>query len=196
MTVEKINVGEHVSVICICIYFCSECVYLLGGGPGLSVGACVHVCWWRWMLLRNRMEWGSVELKDGRKGWSKHLEVTQVDSGLVCSLYQWGPRPWTLGVYLSSWGTAAHYSPPIMPHRAPFLCLNWAAVCTPMNYSIYLPRCSEVCLEKQLQTPEMPTCAFAHLRKPRRASLNQLFLFDSDPSGSWSSHIPSNFTSS
>lgn len=36
-----------------------------------------------------------------------------------------------------------------MPHRAPFLCLNWAAVCAPMNYSIHLLRRSEVCLEKQ-----------------------------------------------
>lgn len=89
-------------------------------------------------------------------GWNKHLEVTQVDSGLVCSLYQWGPGPWALGVYLSSWGTTAHYSPPIMPHRAPFLCLNWGAVCAPMNYSIYLLCCSEVCLEKLLQTPKCP----------------------------------------
>lgn len=89
-------------------------------------------------------------------GWNKHLEVTQVDSGLVCSLYQWGPGPWALGVYLSSWGTTAHYSPPIMPHRAPFLCLNWGAVCASMNYSIYLLCRSEVCLEKLLQTQKCP----------------------------------------
>lgn len=85
-------------------------------------------------------------------GWNKHLEVTQVDSGLVCSLYQWGPGSWALGVYLSSWGTTTHYSPPIMPHRAPFLCLNQGAVCASMNYSIYLLCCSEVCLEKLPQT--------------------------------------------
>lgn len=78
----------------------------------------------------------------GRSGGNKHFEVTQVDSGLVCSLYQWGPGPWALGVYLSSWGTTVHYSPPIMPHRAPFLCLNWGAVCASMNYSIYLLCCS------------------------------------------------------
>ena len=82
--------------------------------------------------------------------------MTQVDSGLVCSLYQWGPGPWVLGVYLSSWGTTTHYSPPIMPHRAPFLCLNWGTVCAPMNYSIYLLCCSEVCLEKLAQTAPCP----------------------------------------
>lgn len=114
---------------------------------------CVEVCIGVEGNSEKGMEWGSVGLKDGGKGgWNKHLEVTQVDSSLVCSLYQWGPEPWTLGVYLSSWGTTAHYSPPIMPHRAPFLCLNWDAVCTPMNYSIYLLRRSEVCLEKLLQT--------------------------------------------
>lgn len=185
------------SVICICIHFCSEYVYLLGGGPGLSVEGCVHVCWMVggccWDRGWNELVWN---WKMEGRGWSKHLEVTQVDSGLVCSLYQWGPWPWTLGVYLSSRGTTVHYSPPIMPHRAPFLCLNWAAVCTLMNYSIYLPRLSKVCLEKQLQTPETPTCAFAHLRKLRRFSLNQPFLFDSNQSSSWSSHILSNFTSS
>lgn len=113
------------------------------------------------------MCWGVAEKGDGMSetsiegwrewgGWNKHLEVTQVDSALVCSLYQWGPGPWALGVYLSSWGTTTHYSPPIMPHRAPFLCLNWGAVCAPMNYSIYLLCCSEVCLEKLLQTASCP----------------------------------------
>lgn len=118
----------------------------------------VFICWgWSW----GGGVWARLGLKDGGKGgwwwwWNKHLEVTQVDSGLVCSLYQWGPGPWALGVYLSSWGTTAHYSPPIMPHRAPFLCLNWGAVCAPMNYSIYLLCCAEVCLEKLLQTPKCP----------------------------------------
>lgn len=129
-----------------CVFICkgwswSVCWYVLVGGGG---------CWekgWNEVVLNWRME--------GR-GWNKHLEVTQIDSSPVCSLYQWGPGPWTLGVYLSSWGTTAHYSPSIMPHRAPFLCLNWAAVCTPMNYSIYLLHRSDVCLEKLLQTPRCP----------------------------------------
>lgn len=43
-----------------------------------------------------------------------------------------------------------------MPHRAPFLCLNWGAVCAPMNYSIYLLCRSEVCLEKPPQTVSCP----------------------------------------
>lgn len=44
-----------------------------------------------------------------------------------------------------------------MPHRAPFLCLNWGAVCAPMNYSIYLLCRSEVCLEKRLpNTKKIP----------------------------------------
>lgn len=128
----------------------------------------VFICWgvvlvW---LLKSMCVGGDAEKGDGMRetwiegwregGWNKHLEVTQVDSGLVCSLYQWGPGPWALGVYLSSWGTIAHYSPPIMPHRALFLCLNWGAVCALMNYSIYLLCRSEVCLEKQLQTPKCP----------------------------------------
>lgn len=58
-------------------------------------------------------------------------------------------------IYLAG-GTTAHYSPPIMPHRAPFLCLNWDAVCTLMNYGIYLLRRSEGCLEKLLQTLKYP----------------------------------------
>lgn len=32
---------SHVSVICTCIYSCSVCVYLLGGGLGLTVEECV-----------------------------------------------------------------------------------------------------------------------------------------------------------
>lgn len=123
------------------------CLFVRGWSYSVCWSACAcGGCWER--------QWNEVVL-DWR-GWNKHLEVTQVDSGLVCSLYQWGPGPWTLGVYLSSWGTMAHYSPPIMPHRAPFLCLNWGAVCTPMNYSIYLLRRSEVCLEKLLQTAKCP----------------------------------------
>lgn len=43
-----------------------------------------------------------------------------------------------------------------MPHRAPFLCPNWGAVCSPMNYSIYLLCRSEVCLEKPHRTPKRP----------------------------------------
>lgn len=156
---EKAGIGLRVvPVTSTCIYSCSICVYLLGGGLGLTVRVCV--CWgggcWKRGWNEQDLDWRMA----GRGGWwwwwNKHLEVTQVDSGLVCSLYQWGPGPWALGVYLSSWGTTAHYSPPIMPHRAPFLCLNWGAVCAPMNYSIYLLCCSEVCLEKLLQTPECP----------------------------------------
>ena len=152
----------------------------------VSIAAqCVFICWGVvlvWVLKRERERvcvclcvcWGDAEKGDGVRatwiegwregGWNKHLEVTQVDSGLVCSLYQWGPGPWAMGVYLSSWGTTAHYSPPIMPHRAPFLCLNWGAVCAPMNYSIYLLCRSEVCLEKLLQTSKCPR---VHLRKLR-----------------------------
>lgn len=137
----------HVSIAAQSVFICwgVVSVWLLksvcaGGG-----------CWKKGLGMRETWIEGWRE-----GGWNKHLEVTQVDSGLVCSLYQWGPGPWALGVYLSSWGTTAHYSPPIMPHRAPFLCLNWGAVCAPMNYSIYLLCRSEVCLEKLLQTQKCP----------------------------------------
>lgn len=161
----------------------SEC-FLLEAHVSIAAQS-VFICWG--VVLVSALKsvyvcvcWGDAEKGDGMSktwiegwregGWNKHLEVTQVDSGLVCSLYQWGPGPWALGVYLSSWGTTAHYSPPIMPHRAPFLCLNWGAVCALMNYSIYLLCRSEVCLEKLLQTQKCPrvhslicanSCAFS-----------------------------------
>lgn len=139
------------------------CLFVGGWSWSQCLGLCV--CWrrkgrggcWKRGWNEQDLDWRiAVKRGVGEQRWNKHLEVTQADSGLVCSLYQWGPGPWALGVYLSSWGTTAHYSPPIMPHRAPFLCLNWGAVCAPMNYSIYLLCRSEVCLEKLLQTPKFP----------------------------------------
>lgn len=149
------------------------------------------VCWrvcvlgegGRWERRRNEgdLDW-RMEVKGAGAGGNKHLEVTQVDSALVCSLYQWGPGPWALGVYLSSWGTTAHYSPPIMPHRAPFLCLNWGAVCAPMNYSIYLLWALWGLFRETAPNIQMPTCAFPHLRK-----LGGLFSLSPDSFGAfWS----------
>lgn len=48
-----------------------------------------------------------------------------------------------------------------MPHRAPFLCLNWGAVCASMNYSIYLLRRSRGLFRETAANSLVLTCAFA-----------------------------------